>query len=296
MTPLPGRKGDRLPARALVALYPPAWRERYAEELLALIQDTGLTPRAALHLAAGAAAAWIRIPRHLLPADKRLRASVSAILAAWTVLAGAGLVYGQLSEDQALRPATAAHPLTAALYQLYTLAAHASVALLALGAAPLYLTLARDALRRRHRDLVLLSLPATGPLAFLAVLIAVTHLARTPGGGIGPGWFTALTVLGAATGIGIVAGLLRVLHRGQPSGAPLRLAAIGAIIAGATMTVAALAAIGNAACIAHWDPGAGPASAHPAAAALFLAATLLAGACILTSAARALRPALSRPS
>lgn len=42
-------------ARSLLSLYPRTWRERYGEELLALLADTGLTPRIMLDVVAGAA-------------------------------------------------------------------------------------------------------------------------------------------------------------------------------------------------------------------------------------------------
>src|SRR3954454_2470614 len=37
--------------RWLLRLYPGAWRARYGEELAALVDDTGLTPRVAIDLA-----------------------------------------------------------------------------------------------------------------------------------------------------------------------------------------------------------------------------------------------------
>jgi hypothetical protein len=52
-------------ARWLLRLYPPAWRARYEEELLALLEDTPLTARAAIDLLLGALDAHARpqIPR-----------------------------------------------------------------------------------------------------------------------------------------------------------------------------------------------------------------------------------------
>lgn len=48
-------RSDRL-ARALLRLYPRAWRERYGDEFLGLIDETGLTWRSAVNVVAGAAA------------------------------------------------------------------------------------------------------------------------------------------------------------------------------------------------------------------------------------------------
>jgi hypothetical protein len=57
-------------ARWLLRLYPPAWRARYEEELLALLEDTPLTARAALDLLLGALDAHARpqLPRLDKPA------------------------------------------------------------------------------------------------------------------------------------------------------------------------------------------------------------------------------------
>lgn len=41
--------------RVLVGLYPAAWRARYAEELLGLIEETGTGPRVVLDLVLGLA-------------------------------------------------------------------------------------------------------------------------------------------------------------------------------------------------------------------------------------------------
>lgn len=57
-------RADRL-SRALVRRYPRAWRERYADEMLALIDDTGSTWRHALDLTIGCADAWLRTILHL---------------------------------------------------------------------------------------------------------------------------------------------------------------------------------------------------------------------------------------
>jgi len=48
-------RSDRV-ARALLRLYPRAWRERYGEEILGLIDETGLSCRSAVNVVAGAVA------------------------------------------------------------------------------------------------------------------------------------------------------------------------------------------------------------------------------------------------
>src|SRR5450755_4419385 len=160
----PERDDSRL-ARTLVGLYPSAWRHRYGDELLVLVADTGLSARTSFSLVAGAARSWARPAAHLHDPVARMRSSITVVVGAWVALAAAGLIFGQLNEDQALRSATPGHSLSQNLYQVFSLAAHLSVLVLALGTAPAMVQLlVRAARRRRYRDLLLLSLPATASL------------------------------------------------------------------------------------------------------------------------------------
>lgn len=49
--------------RWLVRLYPPAWRARYENEFVAVLEGRDLTPSIALDIFRGAADAWLRGPR-----------------------------------------------------------------------------------------------------------------------------------------------------------------------------------------------------------------------------------------
>jgi hypothetical protein len=52
--------------RWLVRLYPPAWRRRYEDEFLAVLESRGVGPSVALDIARGAFDAWVRGPRGAL--------------------------------------------------------------------------------------------------------------------------------------------------------------------------------------------------------------------------------------
>ena len=52
--------------RLLLRLYPRAWRERYGAELSGLVEDTGLTPGAAVDMARGAINEWAVVARDAL--------------------------------------------------------------------------------------------------------------------------------------------------------------------------------------------------------------------------------------
>jgi len=217
----------------------------------------------------------------------RMRSSITVVVGAWVALAAAGLIFGQLNEDQALRSATPGHSLSQNLYQVFSLAAHLSVLVLALGTAPAMVQLlVRAARRRRYRDLLLLSLPATASLAFLIVLVLISRAVRTPSNGVGPYWFAALSVLGLSAGAAIVIGPNRVLHRASLSRGVLTLATLGTIAAAAIMAVALLATIGNLLTLREWAQTPNPFSASIAATMLYSAATIAAIAVATASSIR----------
>jgi hypothetical protein len=78
--------------RALLAAYPPSFRERYGDELDALLDDTGVGLRDAGDLLVGAARAWLRPAYGVDPVERRRRRLVSTVSAVWvaycTVLCG----------------------------------------------------------------------------------------------------------------------------------------------------------------------------------------------------------------
>ena len=57
-------------ARALLRLYPAAWRERYGDELLALIDESGLTLRIVLDVVLAAGVEWFRTAVSLIRNDQ----------------------------------------------------------------------------------------------------------------------------------------------------------------------------------------------------------------------------------
>ena len=107
-------------ARAALALYPPAWRARYGDEVRVLLEDSGGRPAAVASVAWRALPAWIWPPRHLHDRPARMRASLATGLVAWSLLTGLGLVFAQLTQFQGEKPS--GHPviglITAALEQV----------------------------------------------------------------------------------------------------------------------------------------------------------------------------------
>jgi hypothetical protein len=175
------------------------------------------------------------------------------------MLAAALIVYGQLYEDQLGGSVTPGHPRTADLFRLCQVSAAASVAVLLLGDAPVYLQLVQTAARRRRlRDLVLLSLPVAAPAAFLVVLLVVSHSVEQSAGGVGSAWFLALCAFGLAAGAAAVVGPTIVLGRSSIPSATLRRSVVVAAISLALLAVAAVAAGLDLLAIHVWGTGRSP--------------------------------------
>ncbi|MFD2082446.1 hypothetical protein SAMN05421678_102109 [Actinopolymorpha cephalotaxi] len=223
--------------RALVALYPPAWRERYGEEFAALLEDTGVHLRQVLDVLPAAASAWIRPAAHLHDRAARMRASVTMTLFAWVTLTAGTVVFGQLHDDSV--PGGAGGGLRA----VYVACAAASTVALVLGGLPLAGAVVRAG-RRRVRTVAALGVPVVAAAGFLAVAVAVTRLvphSPRPGVGIGTTWFLALTAVGAVAALTAASGPAAAFRRTPVTGRPL----VAAVVAGAVAVVSMAAAAGS---------------------------------------------------
>ena len=235
------RPGAPCAVRAALALYPPAWRARYGDEILALLEEAGGGLPAAASLAWRAVPAWIWSPRHLHDQAARMRASVSIVLLAWSALAGLGFAFAQLTQLQNIHPR--GHPIIGWSYAVFDTALLISGLVLVAGLLPLWLVMLRRA-RREHswRDGACLLLPAAGPAAYLCGLILTARIVRD-GHGIGPGWFLAVTVAGFVAAGLAAAGPSATVHRQRPRGLAVHLAVISGAVAVAVMMVASAASV-----------------------------------------------------
>jgi hypothetical protein len=81
-------------ARLALALYPLAYRRRYGEEMAALVEDQGASPRAVADLARGALRAHVRPEPAVAESvgrDDPVRLGGSAVLLWWVLLTLGGL-------------------------------------------------------------------------------------------------------------------------------------------------------------------------------------------------------------
>lgn len=282
----PGTR-DPMLARAALALYPPSWRTRYRDEVLALLEESGGGLRAVASLAWRALPAWIWPPAHLHDRPARMRASLSTGLLSWSFLTGLGLVFVQLTQFQGFRPP--GHPVIAVSYLVFDAALALSIAA-GLGGLLLWLLMFRLAYReRRRRDVAYLLLPIAAPAAFLAGLIMTVRLAGGPDG-VSPWVFGLVTFAGFGFAAAAAAGPGLALRRLQPRGPALRLAATaGGVAAGASL-VAASAIVVAVTGLCLWARGfAG--YHHPVVPGLYLALVAAAAAVTAVTAARGTRAA-----
>ena len=284
---------ERPLARAALALYPPAWRARYADEVRAVLDESGGGVGAIASIALRALPAWIRPPEHLFDRPARMRSSLATALLAAAMLTGLCLVFAQLTQAQGYRPP--GHPVVGWSYLAFDAAMAISALAAAVGSLPLWLLMVRRAIReRRRRDLAYLLLPAIAPTAFLATLRVVVGLVGGPDG-VSPSWFLTVTLLGFAAAAAAAAGPGLAMRRMQPRGPALRLAAIAAGLAATTMLVAAAAATVASIGLILWAPGF--AAYHEyIVPGVYLTLLVAAAAVTATSAARAARAALAGTS
>src|SRR4029077_6498550 len=211
------------PARAVLALYPPSWRARYGDEVLAYLDESGGGPAAVASLAWRALPAWFWPPRHLHDRPARMRASLATMLMSWSMLAGLGLVFAQLTQLQGIT--VPGHLQVRWAYAVFDVALAASALTGGLGGLPLWVLMLRRARReQRTRDTLYLLLPVLAPVAYLARLIVTV---RTVGRetGIRPAGFGVVTAPGFAAAAIAAAGPGLALRRLQPRGPALRLGA-----------------------------------------------------------------------
>src|ERR1035437_2461324 len=180
--------------RTALAVYPPSWRARYADEVRALLDDSAASPAAIASLAWRALPAWLWPSRALHDGPARMRASLATVLMAGSMLIGLGLVFAQLTQLQGFRPAQ--HPVIGWCYAGFDASFALSLLVAAAGGLPLWLLMLRRARREvRLRAMAYLLLPVIASAIYLAALIGTLKLVGGPGGA-GPWWFLALTLAG----------------------------------------------------------------------------------------------------
>lgn len=235
-------------ARLALALYPLAYRRRYGEEMAALVEDQGASPRAVADLARGAFRAHVR-PEPAVSAavgsEDRMRLGVSAVLVGWLLVSGAILAFAKTTEGPAFRAAASAHAVLGAAHTaLGILAALASMAFL-LGAVPLAaIALAQS---RRRREVRRATLGATACVAVLiaatGALVAVANDDPAPGDGLRSALLAGWILVAAACALGCAMAARRGLFASAVPAPVLRFSVVCAGVVAASMIGIALATL-----------------------------------------------------
>jgi hypothetical protein len=286
--PVPPRRAASLLARMALALYPPSWRARYSGEVMALLEDSGGRLGAVVSVAWRALPAWFCPPPHLHDRSARMRASLGTALLSWSMLAGLGLLFAQLTQLQGFTPA--GHPVIGWAYAVFDVALAVSALVAGLGGLPLWLLMLRRSRRERQaRDLAYLLLPVIAPVGYVAGLTLTARLAGGPQG-VSLAVFGAVTLAGFGAAAIAAAGPGLALRRLRPRGPALRVAATAAGVSAAVTAVAAGAIVVAVIGLCLWAPSfAG--YHHPVIPALYLALVAAATAVTTVSAARGVRAA-----
>ena len=173
--------------RWLLHVYPPAWRERYGDELASLIEADSAGGRIALRVKLDVIAAGVMqrlrssgLAGDQVPPEERIRAGVLLVLSSWAAFVVAGLGFAKTAEHwQALTPQPN-RGTPAAAYDGVLLAAELGTLMVLLGIAlvarPLYAYLRAGGWQEIHRK-VLRALGSTG-LTVVVLLAAVAWAHR----------------------------------------------------------------------------------------------------------------------
>jgi len=172
-------------AQLILRGYPLAFRRRYGDEMLALLEQTPTGALKVLDLLRGAFVAHLRPMASLnglVDSSERLRASTSGILACWVAFAAAGFGFYKTTEGDPFEAAGSANSLLGGAHlAIQILAIVGSIAVMA-GACPLILATVTQA--RSDRKLrVLVSVPIVAVFAFAlltALLVWLAHGGSSP--------------------------------------------------------------------------------------------------------------------
>lgn len=287
MTP-GGARGRRL----LLASYPPYFRERYGEELDALLDDTGTGPRVALDLLLGSARAWLR-PAYAAAPEERLRlrllSTTSTLWVCWCVVILGSMGVLRLLEDPPAPTLDQAAPMLAALHRAGAVGLVVSAVLVLVAAVPL----GWSALRTSPAARRIVAGPVVGVVAVGALMLVLLGWTRANPDALAQGYDLPAWVLLAELAwvllVGVTAlwwtiAMPRALRAARPSRTSLRVPVlVGLPLSAVLLVPTALAVSVTVATGTYWG------RAYTAVGACWTAAVCLAAVAAVVSSVRGLR-------
>jgi hypothetical protein len=278
-------------ARRVLGLYPRAWRARYAEEVLAVLQQHRVTGWTVLDVLVGAADAHLRrdlLPGRLTSMAHRIRTSAITIFCAFVVFGIAWLAVQYVRDPvPQWERVTQLHPeIRAALIVVQGTGVVALLAILAGGLPILWLALQQAIRARRRTVLLLLAVPILAAAVF--AVYAILALAPSTAGAPHPTPSAPFTPLALALQFGFAAlfflaiggstaAVALAVARSEPSERALRFALAPAAVATLAIAVGLVATVGLGALAQVEAPEVFPLGQLVIVALLMLGATALAG-------------------
>jgi hypothetical protein len=167
-------------ARRLVGLYPRAWRERYEEEFVAMLEQRRVSPSDLVDVALGALDSWVRPQvasegRRTLVVSK-MRTSLLAVLWAWIGFVVAGVGFQKMSEYEDFVGAARENQVVGLSFEA-AVAGAVALAAVVVGGAPIALSVVRQAFAEGRKDVPLLfRVPLFSAAAFVGYLLVLMRV------------------------------------------------------------------------------------------------------------------------
>lgn len=171
---------------ALLRLYPRCWRERYAEEMLAMLEQRPLSLTDGLNLFFGALDAHLHphlgttsmpLYERILHMFLTLRRSLLTLFCAYVGFIVAGIGFQKLTEYSDFTEAAQANPLMGLTFNLVVIGAVVALLAILVGGLPIAFAVIRSSLaRKRYGSLVLLAGPIIAFVIFLGTTLLLESL------------------------------------------------------------------------------------------------------------------------
>jgi hypothetical protein len=231
----------------LVRAYPRAWRERYEEEFVAMLEQGPVSIRDLFDVTLGVVDAWLRpqvVYEGRLVMVDRMRGSVLAVLWAWAGVVVGGVGFRKLTEYDDFVLAARDNALVGVAFDAVVVGAVVALAAVTVGGAPVAYAALRKALSEGRKDVpLLLCMPVlfgAGFVGYVLVLVRVIYPALGPVAGHGTinvALFLSLVGAFLLAALASVGAVTAAVGRVEVGGRILRFALYPAAVAAAAMAV-----------------------------------------------------------
>jgi hypothetical protein len=234
-------------ARRLVGLYPRAWRERYEEEFVAMLEQDSASLSGLLDVALGVLDAWLwpqvtSEGRSIVTA--RMRSSVLGVLWAWVGLVVAGVGFQKMAEYEDFVDAARENPLVGLSFDAIVGGAVVALAAVLAGGAPVALAALRGAIAEGRRDVVLLlCVPPLSLAGFVGYVLLVGRVIYpsladlSVHAAINVAIFLSLVGAFVVAAVASAGAVTAAVGRAEVGGRPIRFALYAAVVAALAMAV-----------------------------------------------------------